>query len=56
MNVTRNTPFDLTCEAVGPPDPVTIEWYHNEVQNISEPSPSTIRITGKTESIFSFPQ
>ncbi|XP_031434447.2 tyrosine-protein kinase Mer [Clupea harengus] len=46
VNVMRNTPFDLTCEAVGPPYPVTIVWFHNGVRNISEPSPSTIRITG----------
>ncbi|XP_062375779.1 tyrosine-protein kinase Mer [Sardina pilchardus] len=46
VNVTQNAPFDLTCEAVGPPHPVTIVWYHNGVRNISEPSPSTIRIAG----------
>nr|XP_055026357.1 tyrosine-protein kinase Mer [Misgurnus anguillicaudatus] len=28
VNVTRNTPFTLTCEAVGPPNPVTIKWLH----------------------------
>ena len=47
----RNTPFDLTCEAVGPPYPVTIVWFHNGVRNISEPSPSTIRITGEAANI-----
>ncbi|KAM9344950.1 tyrosine-protein kinase Mer [Symphorus nematophorus] len=29
MNVTRNTPFTLTCEAVGPPDPVQIRWLRD---------------------------
>uniref|UniRef100_A0AAR2M149 receptor protein-tyrosine kinase n=1 Tax=Pygocentrus nattereri TaxID=42514 RepID=A0AAR2M149_PYGNA len=28
VNVTRNTSFTLTCEAVGPPSPVIIEWLH----------------------------
>ncbi|KAF4106123.1 tyrosine-protein kinase Mer isoform X2 [Onychostoma macrolepis] len=28
VNITRNTPFTLTCEAVGPPNPVTIKWLH----------------------------
>ncbi|XP_074531991.1 tyrosine-protein kinase Mer [Halichoeres trimaculatus] len=46
-NVTRNTPFTLFCEAVGPPDPVQIRWlrdglpdsdYHN--------SPSSYSVSG----------
>ncbi|MGH0167760.1 UNVERIFIED_CONTAM: hypothetical protein FKN15_053184 [Acipenser sinensis] len=32
LNVTRNTPFNLTCEAVGPPEPVTIIWLCNNVR------------------------
>lgn len=28
-NVTRNEPFTLSCEAVGPPDPVHIRWLWN---------------------------
>ncbi|KAF3708356.1 Tyrosine-protein kinase Mer [Channa argus] len=28
-NVTRDTPFTLSCEAVGPPDPVTIRWLRD---------------------------
>ncbi|RXM99242.1 Tyrosine-protein kinase Mer [Acipenser ruthenus] len=32
LNVTRNTPFNLTCEAVGPPEPVTIIWLRNNVR------------------------
>ncbi|XP_030628157.1 tyrosine-protein kinase Mer [Chanos chanos] len=47
MNVTRNSPFTLTCEAVGPPNPVTIEWLHKGIKfgSLSD-SPSTIRIEG----------
>lgn len=28
-NVTRNTPFTLSCDAVGPPDPVQIRWLRD---------------------------
>uniref|UniRef100_A0A8C6UUY1 receptor protein-tyrosine kinase n=1 Tax=Neogobius melanostomus TaxID=47308 RepID=A0A8C6UUY1_9GOBI len=28
-NVTRNVPFTLSCEAVGPPDPVQIRWLRD---------------------------
>ncbi|KAM8858798.1 tyrosine-protein kinase Mer isoform 2-T2 [Spinachia spinachia] len=28
-NVTRNTPFTLSCDAVGPPDPVRIRWLRD---------------------------
>ncbi|XP_043112120.1 tyrosine-protein kinase Mer isoform X2 [Puntigrus tetrazona] len=28
LNITRNAPFTLTCEAVGPPNPVIIKWLH----------------------------
>ncbi|KAK9541715.1 hypothetical protein VZT92_001737 [Zoarces viviparus] len=43
-NVTRNTPFTLSCDAVGPPDPVRIRWlrdglpysdFHNSSSNYS---------------------
>ncbi|XP_068580867.1 tyrosine-protein kinase Mer [Cebidichthys violaceus] len=43
-NVTRNTPFTLLCDAVGPPDPVKIRWlrdglpysdFHNSSSNYS---------------------
>ncbi|GAA6213929.1 tyrosine-protein kinase Mer-like [Lates japonicus] len=46
-NITRDTPFTLSCEAVGPPDPVQIRWlrdglpdsdYHN--------SPSSYSVSG----------
>ncbi|KAL2082989.1 hypothetical protein ACEWY4_020762 [Coilia grayii] len=47
VNVTRNAPFELTCEAVGPPYPVTITWLYNGEKNISgQTSPSTIRVAG----------
>uniref|UniRef100_A0A8C0J9T3 MER proto-onco, tyrosine kinase n=1 Tax=Chelonoidis abingdonii TaxID=106734 RepID=A0A8C0J9T3_CHEAB len=29
LNVTRNRPFNLTCEAMGPPEPVQIYWFRN---------------------------
>uniref|UniRef100_A0A672YNS3 receptor protein-tyrosine kinase n=1 Tax=Sphaeramia orbicularis TaxID=375764 RepID=A0A672YNS3_9TELE len=31
-NVSRNTPFTLLCEAVGPPDPVQIRWLQNKAK------------------------
>uniref|UniRef100_A0A8C7KNN6 receptor protein-tyrosine kinase n=1 Tax=Oncorhynchus kisutch TaxID=8019 RepID=A0A8C7KNN6_ONCKI len=31
MNVTCNSPFNLSCEAVGPPNPITIRWLRNGV-------------------------
>ncbi|TDH01130.1 hypothetical protein EPR50_G00177070 [Perca flavescens] len=46
-NVTRNTPFTLSCEAVGPPDPVQIRWLRDgspdsEIYN----SPSSYSVAG----------
>ncbi|KAK1791386.1 hypothetical protein P4O66_013395 [Electrophorus voltai] len=47
VNVTRNTSFTLTCEAVGPPNPVTIMWLHKgQKLNHTSHSPSTITIQG----------
>lgn len=48
VNVRKNTSFTLTCEAVGPPNPVTIVWLHKG-QKISQPSlsPSNKTIQGK---------
>uniref|UniRef100_A0A672YP28 receptor protein-tyrosine kinase n=1 Tax=Sphaeramia orbicularis TaxID=375764 RepID=A0A672YP28_9TELE len=34
-NVSRNTPFTLLCEAVGPPDPVQIRWLRDGLPDIS---------------------
>ncbi|XP_052007734.1 tyrosine-protein kinase Mer-like [Xyrauchen texanus] len=50
VNITRNTPFTLTCEAVGPPNPVTIKWLHKgkRFQERNESS-STITIEGVNE-------
>ncbi|KAM9477990.1 tyrosine-protein kinase Mer [Clarias gariepinus] len=47
VNVRKNTSFTLTCEAVGPPNPVTIVWLHKG-QKISQPSlsPSNKTIQG----------
>lgn len=48
VNVTRNASFNLTCEAVGPPNPVVIEWLHKGQKiNRTSSSPSTITIQGK---------
>ncbi|XP_052468431.1 tyrosine-protein kinase Mer [Carassius gibelio] len=47
VNITRNTPFTLTCEAVGPPNPVTITWLHKGKRfEEHKESPSTITIEG----------
>ncbi|XP_036429522.1 tyrosine-protein kinase Mer [Colossoma macropomum] len=47
MNVTQNTSFNLTCEALGPPSPVSIEWLHKGQKiNQTGHSPSTITIQG----------
>ncbi|XP_072533606.1 tyrosine-protein kinase Mer isoform X2 [Salminus brasiliensis] len=47
VNVTRNTSFTLTCEAVGPPNPVIIEWLHKGQKiNQTSQSPSTITVLG----------
>lgn len=51
MNVTRNTAFNLTCQAVGPPEPVTIFWIQNSsrVNEGPEKSPSVLTVPGKSE-------
>ncbi|XP_064174211.1 tyrosine-protein kinase Mer [Anguilla rostrata] len=47
MNVTRGTPFNLSCSAIGPPDPVTIAWLRNgKHQGSDGPSPYDITIPG----------
>ncbi|NXF78831.1 MERTK kinase, partial [Sclerurus mexicanus] len=52
LNVTRNSPFNLTCQAVGPPEPVHIYWFRNNIQVNEEPhiSPSVLTVPGVTES------
>ncbi|NXD19989.1 MERTK kinase, partial [Spelaeornis formosus] len=48
LNVTRNSPFNLTCQAVGPPEPVEIYWFQNNVQVNQKPhiSPSVLTVPG----------
>ncbi|XP_061083683.1 tyrosine-protein kinase Mer [Conger conger] len=47
MNVTRDTPFNLSCVAVGPPDPSSIVWLRNGVRDWSlRPSPYNVTIPG----------
>ncbi|XP_051506694.1 tyrosine-protein kinase Mer-like isoform X2 [Myxocyprinus asiaticus] len=47
VNITRNTPFTLTCEAVGPPNPVTIMWLHKGKRFLERnESSSTITVEG----------
>lgn len=52
MNVTRNTAFNLTCQAVGPPEPVNIFWVQNSsrVNEQPEKSPSVLTVPGKSVS------
>ncbi|XP_066233840.1 tyrosine-protein kinase Mer isoform X2 [Saccopteryx leptura] len=56
MNVTKNTAFNLTCQAVGPPEPVNIFWVRNSsrVNERPEESPSVLTVPGLTETaVFS---
>ncbi|XP_040905276.1 tyrosine-protein kinase Mer [Toxotes jaculatrix] len=47
MNVTRNTGFTLSCEAVGPPDPVQIRWLRNGLPDSDyHNSPSHYPVSG----------
>uniref|UniRef100_A0A8C9NIK7 receptor protein-tyrosine kinase n=1 Tax=Serinus canaria TaxID=9135 RepID=A0A8C9NIK7_SERCA len=49
LNVTRNSPFNLTCHAVGPPEPVEIYWFRNNIQVNQKPhiSPSVLTVPGE---------
>ncbi|NXY83483.1 MERTK kinase, partial [Alcedo cyanopectus] len=51
LNVTKNSPFNLTCQAVGPPEPVEIYWFRNNVQLNEKPhiSPSVLTVPGLDE-------
>ncbi|XP_006258149.2 tyrosine-protein kinase Mer [Alligator mississippiensis] len=56
LNVTRNRPFNLTCHAVGPPEPVQIHWFWNSSKVNEKPdiSPSILTVPGLNEpAIFS---
>uniref|UniRef100_A0A673XC25 receptor protein-tyrosine kinase n=1 Tax=Salmo trutta TaxID=8032 RepID=A0A673XC25_SALTR len=50
-NVTRNSPFNLSCEAVGPPNPITIHWLRNGVRVIGyiTSSPSNYTVPGERD-------
>lgn len=49
LNVTKNSPFNLTCQAVGPPEPVEIYWFRNNVRVNEKPhiSPSVLTVPGE---------
>ncbi|XP_039594468.1 tyrosine-protein kinase Mer [Polypterus senegalus] len=53
VNISRNTPFNLTCAAVGPPDPVRISWLQNSVKIIGTEglSPSILSVPGVNDSV-----
>nr|XP_033792403.1 tyrosine-protein kinase Mer [Geotrypetes seraphini]XP_033792404.1 tyrosine-protein kinase Mer [Geotrypetes seraphini] len=56
LNVSKNVPFNLSCEAVGPPGPVQIYWFQNSRMVKSDPdsSPSMLTIPGLHKSaVFS---
>ncbi|CAH2253116.1 tyrosine- kinase Mer [Pelobates cultripes] len=56
INVSKNTPFNFTCEAVGPPEPVEIFWFRNSrrVNTIPEVSPAVLTILDLNEpAVFS---
>ncbi|XP_068184094.1 tyrosine-protein kinase Mer [Antennarius striatus] len=47
MNVTKNTPFNLTCKAVGPPEPVQIRWLRDGLPDSDiRDSPSNLYVSG----------
>uniref|UniRef100_A0A8B9VZ74 receptor protein-tyrosine kinase n=1 Tax=Anas zonorhyncha TaxID=75864 RepID=A0A8B9VZ74_9AVES len=51
LNVTKNSPFNLTCQAVGPPEPVEIYWVRNNVKVNEKPhiSHSVLMVPGLNE-------
>lgn len=51
LAVPPNAPFQLSCEAVGPPEPVTIFWWRGRTKvGGPAPSPSVLNVTGVTQS------
>ncbi|XP_028251903.1 tyrosine-protein kinase receptor TYRO3-like [Parambassis ranga] len=47
-----NTPFNLTCAAVGPPEPVEVLWWLGGVQEGDpRPSPSILHVSGVNNSV-----
>uniref|UniRef100_A0A8C7S655 receptor protein-tyrosine kinase n=1 Tax=Oncorhynchus mykiss TaxID=8022 RepID=A0A8C7S655_ONCMY len=55
-NVTRNRPFNLSCEAVGPPNPIRIHWLRNGVRVIGyiTSSPSNYTVPGERDTYMHF--
>ncbi|XP_054978648.1 tyrosine-protein kinase Mer [Sorex araneus] len=56
LNVTKNTAFNLTCQAEGPPEPVNIFWIQNSkrVNELPEKSLSVLTVPGLSEAaVFS---
>ncbi|XP_029392298.1 tyrosine-protein kinase receptor TYRO3 isoform X1 [Mus pahari] len=50
LAVPPNAPFQLSCEAVGPPEPVTIFWWRGPTKvGGPAPSPSVLNVTGVTQ-------
>lgn len=48
LAVPPNAPFQLSCEAVGPPEPVTIFWWRGPIKvGGPAPSPSVLNVTGE---------
>lgn len=48
--MTRGAPFTLTCEAVGPPDPVLIRWLRDGLANSDyHNSPSSFSVSGENQ-------
>ena len=48
LAVPPNAPFQLSCEAVGPPEPVTIVWWRGTTKiGGPAPSPSVLNVTGE---------
>lgn len=51
-NVTRSKSFTLSCEAVGPPDPVQIRWLRDGLPDSDfHNSPSSYSVSGETTQI-----
>ncbi|XP_061598928.1 LOW QUALITY PROTEIN: tyrosine-protein kinase receptor TYRO3 [Cololabis saira] len=47
-----STPFNLSCGAVGPPEPVEVLWWLGGVQEAeSQPSPSVLHVPGVNSSV-----
>lgn len=48
----QGVPFNLTCAAVGPPEPVEVLWWLGGVQKgAASPSPSVLHVNGVNNSI-----